>query len=421
MLREEYKELHGPTGQLPKADGLAALYEAIHSLTEKRSALCLSGGDIRSATFGLGVMQGLARVLPHFHYLSTVSGGGYIGGWLTAWLHHSGNNVGSVTGQLAKLDPKNKLNPEPSPISQLRDYSNYLAPRPGLLSADTWTLVGTILRNLLLVWIVLVPLLGAGLIMPRLYLAPAHAAALGRYLLGLGATALAWAVAYIGASIPSSTTARRSQGQSLALCLLPLLISVLCLTLYWAWWPARDWHYFVAFGVVVHLLAWAGYTVWLLTPWGQGRRQTEWKRSPAKTALAALAELLIVVAAGTVTGFIAYYIANLFLDNNHQLGRFTLLYALLAPALFLNAVLLAATLLVGFLSRWTDDDDREWWARGGSWMLIAGVVWAVLRAPERRATTMVAPGACRLEQRSPFQAPPPARTWGITRHPWSPS
>src|SRR4051812_28366720 len=51
------------------------------------AALCLSGGGIRSATFALGVLQGLARfnLLGQFHYLSTVSGGGYIGSWLSAW------------------------------------------------------------------------------------------------------------------------------------------------------------------------------------------------------------------------------------------------------------------------------------------------------------------------------------------------
>ena len=91
-------------------------------------------------------------------------------------------------------------------------------------------------------------------------------------LLGLGAIALAWAVAYIGASIPSSTTSLRGQGRFLWLCLVPLLISVFCLTLYWAWWPTRDWRHFVGFGVVVHLTAWAGYTVWLLTPVGRRSR-----------------------------------------------------------------------------------------------------------------------------------------------------
>src|SRR5262249_25272338 len=56
---------------------------------KKPAALCLSGGGIRSATFGLGILQGLAthRLLGEFHYLSTVSGGGYVGSWLTAWIH----------------------------------------------------------------------------------------------------------------------------------------------------------------------------------------------------------------------------------------------------------------------------------------------------------------------------------------------
>ena len=48
--------------------------------------LSFSGGGIRSATLNLGVLQGLARcgVLRYVDYLSTVSGGGYIGSWLTA-------------------------------------------------------------------------------------------------------------------------------------------------------------------------------------------------------------------------------------------------------------------------------------------------------------------------------------------------
>src|SRR5262245_14232271 len=46
--------------------------------------LAFSGGGIRSATFGLGVLQALHAlgVLPQIDYISTVSGGGYIGAWL---------------------------------------------------------------------------------------------------------------------------------------------------------------------------------------------------------------------------------------------------------------------------------------------------------------------------------------------------
>jgi len=54
------------------------------------TGLAFSGGGIRSATFNLGVLQALAqaRLLRTFDYISTVSGGGYIGSWLMGWMHH---------------------------------------------------------------------------------------------------------------------------------------------------------------------------------------------------------------------------------------------------------------------------------------------------------------------------------------------
>ena len=47
--------------------------------------LALSGGGIRSATFNLGLLQAFERykLLWHVDYMSTVSGGGYIGSALT--------------------------------------------------------------------------------------------------------------------------------------------------------------------------------------------------------------------------------------------------------------------------------------------------------------------------------------------------
>ena len=57
--------------------------------------LALSGGGIRSATFSLGVLQKLAQkdCLKHVDYLSTVSGGGYIGGSLTWLLSDKAKNL----------------------------------------------------------------------------------------------------------------------------------------------------------------------------------------------------------------------------------------------------------------------------------------------------------------------------------------
>jgi len=58
------------------------------ALNSNLVGLALSGGGIRSATFSLGLLQGLRhlKLLHMFDYISTVSGGGYIGGWWSAWL-----------------------------------------------------------------------------------------------------------------------------------------------------------------------------------------------------------------------------------------------------------------------------------------------------------------------------------------------
>ena len=63
--------------------------------------ICLSGGGIRSATFNLGVLQGLAGqgLLQFADYLSTVSGGGYIGSWFQGLCHNSDTLAPKVSGR----------------------------------------------------------------------------------------------------------------------------------------------------------------------------------------------------------------------------------------------------------------------------------------------------------------------------------
>jgi hypothetical protein len=64
--------------------------------TEELCGLALSGGGIRSASFSLGVMQALAfnGWLSKIDYLSTVSGGGYIGSSLTWAINSNPENFG---------------------------------------------------------------------------------------------------------------------------------------------------------------------------------------------------------------------------------------------------------------------------------------------------------------------------------------
>jgi hypothetical protein len=151
---------------------LKAIWTAIHGLQERRSALCISGGGIRSATFGLGILQGLARcgLRDKFHYLSTVSGDGYIDGWLIAWIKNHAQGVRGVVADL-QCGRESALKPEPQPIRHLREFSNYLTPRVGLTSIDTWTLIATYVRNMFLNWLVLISWSAACMMISRLCLA----------------------------------------------------------------------------------------------------------------------------------------------------------------------------------------------------------------------------------------------------------
>ncbi len=89
--------------------------------------LALSGGGIRSATFSLGVIQALAKhgVLKSVDYLSTVSGGGYIGSCLSTVLNSPDARPEGERFPLRRDVGK----PEPEVVGHLRNSSNYLAPR----------------------------------------------------------------------------------------------------------------------------------------------------------------------------------------------------------------------------------------------------------------------------------------------------
>jgi hypothetical protein len=140
------------------------------ALDEHHVGLAFSGGGIRSGTFAVGILQGLASLglLKRVDYLSTVSGGGYAGGWLAAWLKREGSvtNVEKQlsTGRVAQAAAVRQVvakgfvaDEEPEPIYHLRSYSRFLAPRSGILTTDTWSLVSTYLRNVSINLIMLLP------------------------------------------------------------------------------------------------------------------------------------------------------------------------------------------------------------------------------------------------------------------------
>src|SRR5437867_571738 len=116
--------------------------------------LALSGGGIRSATFSLGVLQALAHLdlLKFVDYLSTVSGGGYVGSCVTSLLTSDPRAGVRPAGRDAGAFPLgfSGADREAAEVRHLRDYSNYLIPRRGILNLGVWRLIAAYLGALAL-------------------------------------------------------------------------------------------------------------------------------------------------------------------------------------------------------------------------------------------------------------------------------
>jgi hypothetical protein len=147
---------------------------AVEALREKETdgpwlGLALSGGGIRSASFAMGVMQGLhaAQVMKNFDYLSTVSGGGYIGSSLSYFLcEHARRNPENQDfwfpfGRKGQSGARGDRTMEPirpladAPgwsdyavriVSFIRQHAHYLTPTPKL---GIFALVASALRAVL--------------------------------------------------------------------------------------------------------------------------------------------------------------------------------------------------------------------------------------------------------------------------------
>ncbi len=389
-----------PAGDEAAAEELEAalvkdFYAWLHQNQVRRSALCFSGGGIRSATFGLGLIQGLARcgLLRQFDFLSTVSGGGYVGSWLSAWLFHARNRGGDAQSALREIEaelckpPDSPLDPEPQPIRHLRDYSRYMSPELGFLSADTWTLVAAFLRNLILNWLVLLPLIGAVLLIPRFSLWLVQQGSqlppwldksdLLEALYWLAVAAGSVGIAYFAPTRPSLAKSKstfpkkwQTQGWFIRLCLLPLVLMAVAITLNWAWLradglvaapliprlrPVPLWLAFATFGVLLH-----GIGYWL------SRfcvREFPWKSK------ALCGEFVVVLATGAIGGLLAYSAGFLLPPTTTPSGA--ALYVCFATPLLLFLFFLATVLFVGLAFNYTTDADREWMARASAWVLIA--------------------------------------------------
>jgi hypothetical protein len=141
---------------------------------ENLFGLALSGGGIRSATFALGVLQAMAArdLLKHVDYLSTVSGGGYIGSSLLWWLSGLSGRTFGLRPHIEAVPPEERFpygSDDPSTwrdragqtegprlLRNLKEKGNYLTPGDGI---NIMSLIAVVLRGVVLnlfFWIPLV-------------------------------------------------------------------------------------------------------------------------------------------------------------------------------------------------------------------------------------------------------------------------
>lgn len=383
--------------------------------------LSFSGGGIRSATFNLGVLQALARggLLRHVDYLSTVSGGGYIGSWFTALNQRRFAQDANGGAEHASL-PLNEQgytefqerlawsagdgaggdkDREDVAIRFLREFSNYLTPKLGLFSGDTWALIAIYVRNALLNQLVLFLALAGVLLAPRL-LAPL----LGAAEVSSGAGFLKWMAALLALQLLvcwkvgknlSGVTARAAKNAERSPRVIvwiggPLLFVGITATSWLGYLddalsglaallpfssgavegvglPRSDWRTWLiamVLGAALSVLTWV--CAYASARWHhRGEKwsaieRTFWRRM-----------VLFAFASGPVFG-VCLHAAGSWLFTGEIYSGFKLIAG--PPAIAL-AVLVAGTLHVGLAGKDFSSQYTEWLSRFGGLMLIGSFGW----------------------------------------------
>jgi len=416
VLAEEAREINGV--ELSRENDVRALYRKLNELN--RAAICLSGGGIRSASFALGILQALAvhprpsgggiipeaakSLLARFHFLSTVSGGGYIGSWLSAGISQHGfaNMWRDLVGR------PNSPDTEPQVISWLRENSNYLTPKLGVVSADAWTAVALYLRNLFLNWLVLLPwscviLMGLRLFATFtawLWRLNASACPLFAVVAIAGALCLIKVLRFRTSCRPTrGNSAARERGQSAFLRhdLIWTIGAGLFFSLALVSTCAEQW-IGGSHKLATDLGSWIGISgQWIDS---HDRLATAILGAAGGAAIFAfgwitawppvrgIRDFLLWTSSGLVYGAIVGFGAHFFLSirdfREWFLGvdapslRVIALIIFGLPWAFL-AQLLAETLFVGLTSYEDGSDaDREWLGRAAGWMIAIAIVWPLL-------------------------------------------
>jgi hypothetical protein len=377
------------------------------SAGESLIGLAFSGGGIRSATFNLGVLQALARwrLLRAFDYLSTVSGGGYIGGWLMAWMHHQGIGIQQVEEKLSAAPDSPREASDPPEVHFLRDYSNYLTPRKGLLGADFWAFTASYLRNTILNQIILLLALLSLLLLPRSFVYLLHLLEnteeslngkfsemiqtymLSQYFaLGLGLALAFLAVVFIGMNLISVDPGRKRrdcwftyQWAVQSLIVAPLFLAAALFT-YGLGWFLTEWQivehplyrapllgFAMYFGLWAGALAVRSIVRALIKSTGNGGPKV-WR------------QLATAAVTGAIGGYLFVPFARVLIPEGAAPGiAFTKWHVMtFGTPVTVGMMLAAGVLHIGLLGRSMIDAHREWWGRLGGWLMIYAFGWFFL-------------------------------------------
>ena len=333
--------------------------------------LAFSGGGIRSATFNLGILQGLAhfKLLPRIDYLSTVSGGGYIGSWLTTWTKRLG--LQTVANNLGRLTEEAREH-EPDEIQYLRKYSNYLTPRLGLLNADSLTTAAIYTRNLLLNLTILVAALGAMMTLPRiLNILDSAAESLTFETVILTFALLVLMVFYfifknLNNLGPSADSTRwyLKQGSIQWVIVLPILLAAwliaISLHAHANTWQQSGWVLFVAIGIAAINAVMQVVVVIISNP--------ELIRYWYRLVYRFIFVFIAVAVGGTLVWWVAQPFSILADDTRTVLG----------VPLLLGIMALGGILYIGLMGQDYKTSTREWWGRVSAWVMIYGLGYLVV-------------------------------------------
>lgn len=360
------------------------------------TGLAFSGGGIRSATFNLGVLQALAQrgLLSKFDYLSTVSGGGYVGSWLAAFTkHRTDPPEGSTCPAGSFNDVQEALSPhkyavdrrsEPSVVHWLRLYSNYLTPHTGLFSGDTWAMLGTWMRNTILNQTIFGLIFLSVLVLCQSALLPlvnnpdrdgTIPMILGALMLFIASISMAINVVQ---EVPSKAISETGfqRIKITATVMVPFVISCVMLNCAlwlmsylsgaptWQWAAAGAAFYFGVWGIVAIMAV--GRRLWRI-------RQNK----PRKLMVSIVALLIYSPLAGAVGGCLlrAY---TLLLNQPQDWNSAEWVMMAFGSGAVMIVVLLVGTLHIGLVGRGSMDVVREWWARLGGYLMLITIGWLLL-------------------------------------------